>query len=232
VATASAPFLFDGVQSMIDLSARPTVVVGGGPALVGFDFNRLRPFNVVAVKGCIFDIPWARCGYGLDMPRFFEWKERLCTEVTMPVFWSVPVEGDPRLWPKPPHIHYVHRLSGVGFSRDWRENYGGGSSGFGALGLSVALRAGMAGKPVCLLGFEYRGDGRGGVPIHHNPAHYKKRRYQNDNNWLKWAEHFSVLAPRFTGLGVDVINASATSAITAFPRMPLEDALAYMTARL
>ena len=43
---------------------KPVAVVAGGPSLVDFDFEQLRGAHVLAVKGSMFDIPWADAGFG------------------------------------------------------------------------------------------------------------------------------------------------------------------------
>ena len=41
----------------------------GGPSLIDFDFEQLRGATILAVKGSIFNIPWADAGFGMDMVR-------------------------------------------------------------------------------------------------------------------------------------------------------------------
>jgi hypothetical protein len=193
------------------------VIVAGGRSLAGFDFDQMRrdDVRVMAVKGSIFDLPWAACGFGLDTPRYEEWRERLAAEVTMPVYWAVPEPGAATMIAqKPACVRFVKRHPGVGLSRSPGEVYSGGSSGFGSLGMVYAL-----GPPrgVILLGFDYRGEEKDG-PVHHNEQHYIRPRKHSNGNWATWAAAFNVIAPRLKAAGVRVVNAFPESAINCFEK--------------
>lgn len=195
-------------------ASNTVVLLGGGKSLTGYDFNALNRdgVSVMAVKGSIFDLPWAACGFGLDKPRFIEWRERLATEVKMPVFWAVGSLTDQELQPKPDCVTFIKRDSGVGLSHDVELNYGGGSSGFGALGLAYALGA----TRIVLAGYDYSG---GGVQVHHNDAHYIRARNHDEVNWQVWAKAFGEVAPLLMLRGVHVVNANPVSGISAFPKL-------------
>src|SRR5262249_22760879 len=79
---------------------KPVAIVGGGPSLMNFDFNEVRGEHVLAVKGSIFDIPWADAGFGLDMPRYNEWRERLAG-LHARIYWAVPEDQLERTGPPP-----------------------------------------------------------------------------------------------------------------------------------
>jgi hypothetical protein len=200
---------------------KPVAVVGGGPSLVGFDFEQLRGAHVLAVKGCIFDIPWADAGFGLDMPRYKEWRERL-KDVQSRVYWAVPEDQLERTGPPPSkNITFIRRLDGQQISDDAGAIYGGGTSGFGSLQICRFKRA----KRIVLFGFDYDG-AYDSSAFRHNDRHYIKRREQDINNWREWAEHFQIYVPDFAERGIEVINACPASAIKCFQRCTLEDGVA------
>jgi hypothetical protein len=201
---------------------KPVAVVGGGPSLVGFDFEQLRGAHVLAVKGSIFDIPWADAGFGLDMPRYKEWRDKLA-HVQSRVYWAVPEDQLERTGPPPSkNITFLKRLDGQNLSDDPGEIYGGGTSGFGAMQICIHKRA----KQIVLFGFDYEGAFDAPVGFRHNDRHYEKRRAQDQYNWQAWATHFSIYTPYLNKHGISVANACPSSAIACFQKVTLQDGVA------
>jgi hypothetical protein len=191
---------------------RPVAIVGGGPSLVGFDFERLRGAHVLAVKGAIFNIPWADAGFGLDMLRYTEWRERL-GEVQSRVYWAMP--EDQSVEPSPSkNVTLLKRREGQQLSNDPSEIYGGGTSGFGAMQICIHKRA----KQIILFGFDYDGE----------VEKDQKRREQSLINWKKWARHFEVYVPYLTQRGINVVNACPKSAIACFQKTTLDDGVSLL----
>ena len=183
---------------------KPVAVIGGGPSLIDFDFDKLRGAHVLAVKR--LDIPWADAGFGLDYCR-----DKL-ESVQSRIYWAVREDQQP----PSRHITFLKRLDGLGLSDDPSAIYGGGTSGFGAMQICIHKRA----KQIVLFGFDYDG-------ISHAPS--EKRRAQDASSWAAWAEHFRVFVPYFTENGISVVNASRKSAITCFQKVALQDAVAICT---
>ena len=202
---------------------RPVAVIGGGPSLRGFDFERLRGCHVLAVKGSIFDIPWADAGFGLDMPRYIEWREKLAV-VQSRVYWAVPEDQLRTAGPPPTdNITFLKRRDGNKISDDPSVIYGGGTSGFGALQICIHKMA----RTIVLLGFDYDGAyekaNLTGQGFRHNDQHYQRKRLQNAANWRAWAQHFEVYSPYFNDNGIRIVNACPASAIMCFQKMTLRD---------
>lgn len=196
---------------------RPVAVVAGGPSLIGFDFERLRGAHVLAVKGSIFDIPWADAGFGLDMPRYNEWRAKLAN-VQSRVYWAVPEDQLERTGAPPSqNITFLRRLDGENISANPEEIYGGGTSGFGALQVCIHKRA----RRLVLFGYDYDGNYDGG--FRHNDHDYERRRSQVAENWQAWSRHFEVYVPHLNKHGISVVNACPTSAISCFQKVSLDD---------
>jgi hypothetical protein len=186
-------------------SDKPVVVIGGGPSLIGFDYEQLRGAHVLAVKGKIFGIPWADAVFGLDVKRYTEWREKLA-ETRTRVYWAVPEEQLDQAGPPPAkNITLLKRMDGRGLSDDPSEIYGGGTSGFGALQVCIHKQA----RAIVLLGFDYNGGCE-----------------QQSEKWDEWAEHFAVYAPYFNEHRISVVNACPASTIRCFQKMTLPDAVA------
>jgi hypothetical protein len=202
---------------------RPVAIIGGGPSLNNFDFNRLRGAHVLAVKGSIFTVPWADAGYGMDFPRYREWKTKLA-QLPMRVYWAVPDDKLPECIDAP-NITYLKRKEGQGISDDPDAIFNGGTSGFGALQIALLKKA----RKIVLLGFDYNGDYRfGGKGFHHNPEVYEHKRRQEASNWSMWASYFSAIEWIPRSRGVEVLNACHSSSITAFPKIDLDEAVRYL----
>jgi hypothetical protein len=93
----------------------------------------------------------------------------------------------------------------------------GGNSGFQAINLAVQCGA----TKLILVGFDMRLD-RG---IHWHGRHCGGLNNPNGANIARWRFIIDGSAPRLAELGVSVINASAVSALEAFPKMSLTEAL-------
>lgn len=93
----------------------------------------------------------------------------------------------------------------------------GGNSGFQALNLALqfgAMRLVLVGFDLTLAaGVHWHGKHEGGL---NNPS---------AESLARWARTLDRQAPMLEALGIEVLNASPASALTAFPKVPLEDAL-------
>jgi hypothetical protein len=192
-------------------------IVGNGPSLRGFDYERLRGMHVLAVKAAMFNIPWADAGFGLDIPRYLEWRDMLNAVRTMPVYWAVPKIKQLGPPPHAPCVRFLRRVDLSDLSDELTVICSGGTSGFGALNLAWLKRA----KRIVLLGYDYNGDAGSA-----DTRAYMNRREQPTDRWVQWAKNFSKVRRRLDLAGVTVINAAPESRITAFPRMQIDAALA------
>jgi hypothetical protein len=183
---------------------KPVAVIGGGPSLIDFDFEKLRGAHVLAVKGSIFSIPWADAGFGLDYCR-----DKIAN-VQSRIYWAVrDDQSDP---PPAKNITFLKRIDGHDLSDDPGVIYSGGTSGFGAMQVCIHKRA----KQIVLFGFDY--DGSSNAPT-------DKKRARTAANWESWAEHFAVYVPYLTQHGIHVVNACPTSAIRCFQKVALVDGI-------
>jgi hypothetical protein len=199
-------------------TGKPVAIVGNGPSIRGFDCKRLRGgFHVLAVKGAMFNIPWADAGFGLDNPRYCEWSNMLHT-VRCPVYWAtnkLKFLGD---GPHAPCMRFLRRIDISNLSDDPGAICSGGSSGFGAVNLAWLKRS----RRMILLGFDY--DTEKG---HADLRAYLQNRSQCPAAWFTWAKNFDRMKRDIDVQGgATIINASPQSRIAAFPKMDIEAALA------
>lgn len=93
----------------------------------------------------------------------------------------------------------------------------GGNSGFHALNLAVQCGA----RRVVLVGFDLTLD----YGTHWHGRHPKGLNNPNAAALRRWRRVLDDQAPRLKALGVEVINASPISALEAYPKAGLEEAL-------
>lgn len=92
----------------------------------------------------------------------------------------------------------------------------GGHGGFQGLNLAIQFGA----RRIALLGFDLCGQ-------HWHEKHPEPLRNPDDSSLEKWRKCLDGQAPRLAVMGIEVINCSPTSALTAFRRMNIRDALAH-----
>lgn len=93
----------------------------------------------------------------------------------------------------------------------------GGNSGFQAINLAVQLGA----RRIVLVGFDMRVDNG----VHWHGEHRTELGNPGLDNVIKWRRILDEAAGDLAGMGIEIINASACSALTAYPIMSLEKAL-------
>lgn len=93
----------------------------------------------------------------------------------------------------------------------------GKNGGFQAWNLAVQFGA----RRIVLVGFDVRLD----TGVHWHGLHQGKLRNPAQSVVSKWREYLDGAADDLRGIGVDVVNASADSLLTAYRKMPLNEAL-------
>lgn len=197
-------------------------IVGGGPSLRGFDFNRLRGDRVIAVNRAFESCPFADVMLAMD-ERLYDWilsgelgdEARARFERFAGVkLWLAPF-GATRLLPG---VTYVANRGMDGLTDSLSSGlYHGNNSGYAALNLAVALGA----DPIYLLGYDCVGDGDGGQAWYHDG--YPER--QSGNVYDNFAGHLERLAPLVRERGVMVVNLNPDSALRCFEFGHLDDVL-------
>lgn len=94
---------------------------------------------------------------------------------------------------------------------------GGGNSGFQALNIAVQFGC----KRIVLVGFDMRLD-RG---VHWHGRHPQGLNNPSDNLLVHWRRAFHKAAGTLADLGIEVLNASPVSTLTAFPIVSLREAI-------
>ncbi|QOZ25290.1 hypothetical protein [Bradyrhizobium sp. CCBAU 51753] len=210
-------------------SDKPLAIVGTGPSLKGFDFSRfnIAGVRVLAVKEAIWDLPFAEEVFCLHRPWLIDREAELTALPTRKVFAVEPEIGR---CPIIPHSLYLLRTRYAGYSDKPTEIQSGGNSGFGATNYAYLKRGQQTVRrwKWALFGFDYT-DQLG--------EHYCADRYtwyqpgQNARYWKSWGDNFNDCKAQLERAGIDVMNASPISTVSAFPKCTIEDGLAWLTAR-
>lgn len=94
----------------------------------------------------------------------------------------------------------------------------GGNGGFQAINLAVQFGV----RKIILVGFDMRVD----KGVHWHGKHGYGMNNPTTGNVARWRVVADKAAPALAALGVEVVNVSPVSALTAYPKMTLEEALA------
>jgi hypothetical protein len=184
-------------------------LIGGGPSLKDFDFNKLKGKICIAINKAILYVPFAQVAYWTDT-RVYHWYQKQIKD-----FVGLKVTNKPR-----PIEEGIINLLDTGKTGLELKNNGirhGNNSGYAAMNLAYHLGA----KRIVLLGFD--------MHIQNRQTHW----HEGYNIPMPRANLYeSSMLPNFETIveplekqGVEVINANPKSAITCFKKMKLEQAL-------
>lgn len=187
------------------------VCLGSGPSLTQEDVNACRGrARVIAIKNTITLAPWADVLYGAGMDAHGNtWWRREGPGLTFPGL-RYSLDHESRHWASvllhgPEH----------GLSDDPHRLALGRHSGYQAINLAVHLGA----KRIVLLGYDMQ-------PAHGRDHFFGAHPHKAALPYDLFLRSFPFIAEPLAQRGVSVVNASRETALTLFPRLPIEEALA------
>lgn len=193
-------------------------IVGGGPSLKGFDFERLRGERVIAINKAFYDVPFADIMFAMDRPLLDQLMEGKLGEnykQAFAEFAGVKVWLDLSNYSYPADVCSIPSAGEVGWTKSCREGlYHGQNSGYGALNLAMVLGA----DPIYLLGYDCAKGPAGeknyhsGYPTPGNPAALDK-----------FIEAFKAGAKMLMPGRHHIYNLNPDSALRCFPVMDIGD---------
>jgi len=192
-------------------------VIGGGPSLRGFDFNRLEnQGRIIVCNKAFLDVPFADMMIAMDSD-LLRWinlgalgktpqqkkeiKRRFLQFKGLKVWIQL---GNNRM----DGVHYVHSFRLPQITRRFTQGiYTGNNTGLGALMAAVTLGC----NPVYLLGIDGKHEGK--------RSHYHSGypRPQLPQTMKSFVNHFGFVAKPIKKAGVRVINLNPRSAVKCFP---------------
>lgn len=194
-------------------------LIGGGPSLCGFDFNRLRRpgWRIVGINQSMFDVPFCHAGISIDRPFIQNHRGRLeeiAKRLELFLAW-------PKTRPMPfpvPQATFLARIPRHGFSEELDSVHSLSTSGFSALNLALLKKA----KRIILFGYDY---GLRNGRHHYHDSHGRLYNRIFDSQWGSWSMRYNRTVDQLKTFGVEVLNATPGSAIGAFPIISHDEAL-------
>lgn len=199
------PRIFDGSSC---------IVVGGGPSLIGFDFERLRRRRTIAINRSLEVVQDARVLWWSDAPFWRLHKDQITNH---PAGFKATCSLGYQPLELPSWVN-IYRLTGRG---GFDPNPGclchGNNSGYAATHLAVHLGA----KRIVLLGIDMRFGPKGETHFHSGHPTINSE----DTLTRYMVPFFSSLKAELDKLGVEVLNASPDSALQIWPRCSIDEGL-------
>jgi hypothetical protein len=180
------------------------------------DFVRGKA-RVIAVNDAVTLAPWADALYSYEVPW---WDYYDGWPAFQGLKFSAAFPGNPDASRYGAHVLNLGDEQGLSLDRTVLNR--GKHSGYQALNLAVHLGV----NRILLLGYECQ-LGRD------NREHYfgkHPKSIKKGQSFICWRRNYATMAGPLKVAGVDVINCSRQTALTAFPRIALEDALAQVPA--
>lgn len=184
-------------------------IVAGGPSLIGFDWNRLKGKNIIAINKAMNPLPFAQIIYFSDC-RFWDqhkesilnhpaqWKVTPCTRAARNenLFYS-PASGYTGLETKFPYI---------------RE---GKNSGYASINIGYHTRA----SRIILLGYD--------MGFKNNNSHWHEgyKEKPNEEKVKRFSKMFWHLKAPLEKAGIEVLNTNLESGLEDFPKINLKEVL-------
>jgi hypothetical protein len=191
------------------------VVAAPGPSLTPNVAERCRGHHAIAVQDAWRLLPWADLLYGCES---IWWQAHNGCRGFRGERWSSHDTGS-NYKLDTAHafgLRLVRGLVAVGFSADPSAIHYGGNSGFQAINLALLFGAAR----IVLVGFDMRAvDGKRHFFGDHPPALHK-----SGGDYRRFIPDFERAAVTLPA-GVEILNATPGSALTCFPKVPLDDAL-------
>jgi hypothetical protein len=185
-------------------------VVGSGASAKGVDLSLLRDrIHVIAINNAVHLCPWADMLYACD----YNWwlLYRGATD-----FGGVRISQDvlaTTYWPEIVGIEVVPKSDDI-LTEKFGKVGSGGNGGFQMVNLAVQM--GCSG--VLLIGFDFGGQ-------HWHGRHLPPCTNPDESNFMRWRGALNGVAPKLARMGVDVVNCSPISTVTAYPKISVPEAL-------
>lgn len=184
-------------------------IVGGGPSLVDFPFERLRGKKVIAINSAFEELPFAQFCYFMDFS-WWKWNQYKIREFSGIMLTTCSLVEDT-------FVKFVKPAREDTLGEGQASCMRGRCSGQGAIALAEKLGA----REIYLHGFDMKvgEDGR------HNYHSRHQRSVAEGNYQNRFLPQFPILKQLLDAKGVKVYNATADSELKVFEMVSREQAL-------
>mgnify|MGYP003122516323 CR=1 FL=1 len=187
-------------------------IIGGGPSLENFDFNKLAGHVTIAINKAIIFHNIADVLYWTDT-RFYTWYKN---EVDNYKGLKFSLTAGSQYTDD---VNILKKGKVYGLETDPQTLAHGNNSGYAAINLAYHLGA----KRIILLGFDM---GSNSANTHFHDG-YPARAAPNSMYEEKFIPGFNQLNLELKDSGVTILNASPTSKLRVFPKITIEQALSF-----
>jgi hypothetical protein len=225
---------------------RGAIIIGSGPSLRDVDMRLLSSRRTIAFNRSY--IAWPRWGFdptwyaAIDRNSILDCAtdlEMLITRSTTQMFFLRDIETD-RALPMGDRVRRIRCAGNQVFSTDLDalgryDNVAAVSVQIlAALGYTRQVMVGIDGEYIAQPGAIRRDEPwdlqatADNDPNHFDPAYHGAGRLFTRPNPEKFRRGWDALAAELPRVGIEVVNASAETALTQFPRLPLQEALSWL----
>jgi hypothetical protein len=199
-------------------AGQPAFLIGGGPSLIGFDFERLRGRGrIIAINRAVEFVPFADILFFMDWKLYLVYHNPLDPEKSrawnefkgLKIFLNL-------IGRKVEDCYSLRSLGRRGSSDSLKAGfYHGNNSGLGALQLAMALHA----RPIYLLGYDMK---HSGGRSHFHSGYEAVQAERVVQHFINDFQAFSE-SPKSRNRGI--VNLNPDSALRAFPFSTIDEVL-------
>lgn len=187
-------------------------LIGGGPSLKGFEWNKLRGKKTIAINKAIKFWPEADAVYWTD-GRVWTWLSKEISDFKGLKFTIRPHRDYTE------DIHILRRGIKYGLESSKDTLAHGNNSGYAAINLAIHLGA----KRIVLLGYDMGNDGKNshfhdGYPVGATAENIYKNQF---------LPGFDILKEQIKGKDIQIYNACPTSKLNTFKKITIDEALSF-----
>jgi len=186
-------------------------LIGGGPSLKGFEWNRLKGKKTIAINKALKFYPNADAVYWTD-GRVYSWLEKEINNFKG-------LKYTIRAKSYATKVNLLRRGKKFGLEKATNSIAHGNNSGYAAINLAIHLGA----KRIILLGYDMGQTNQGshfhdGYPVNATSAKIYKEQF---------IPGFDLLKKELAGKDIQIFNACPTSNLKTFPIITIEEALGF-----
>lgn len=203
-------------------------IIGGGPSLLGFDFNRLKgQGRIIVCNRSFLDVPFADMMIAMDLD-LYRWihsgglsKKMNCRAEKIAILRKFNQFEGFKVWievgnSRKDGIYYVHNFRLPKITRNFKQGiYTGNNTGVGALMAAIVLGC----DPIYLMGIDCKHQGKKS----HYHAGYPQS--QVEKTAKSFANHFEFVSRPIKRQGIRVVNLNSDSGLRCFPFSTIDEVL-------
>lgn len=187
-------------------------LIGGGPSLKGFEWNRLKGKKTIAINKAVKFYPNADAMYWTD-GRVYSWLNKEINDfkgLKYTIRWNRN---------HTPDINVLKRGAKFGLETAKDTLAHGNNSGYAAINLAIHLGA----KRIVLLGYDMGNDGK----VSHFHDGYPVPATATNIYTKQFLPGFDILKDRLKGKDIQIYNACPTSKLNTFKKITIDEALSF-----